>query len=285
MRQPPSAYIVLGAYDDWLDGKANAADGHGWSLASDGASKKRPLGLKHMHIAAMSRYNEERGTPEARPLTCREIPYEDAETSAEHDLAAGDAAKVTWSLLAAISGDHTLHAVHERCRVVERCEEKGVVMRTSIEGCHRHGVQLEETNGFEHACPGGRAMDLVRLVWETLAHKPGFYRHAWKEWSGDELAQICSEPTDSKWEVVELTFDWLIRMLCHGLRRFGDHMRSIMRGTTTGNWEKAARDSHTDNWDRICGALADMKLIAQVRLRWEFSHRYVNEVHQWCKSR
>jgi hypothetical protein len=51
-----------------------------------------------------------------------------------------------------------------------------------------------------------------------------------------------------------------------------------MRGSTTGNWDKPARDSHKDNWDRICGGLADMRLLAQVRLRWEYSHRYINEV-------
>jgi hypothetical protein len=279
------AYTVLGAYDDWLDGKRNAADEYSWSLASVGASKKRPHGLKHMRIAAMSRWCPLRGTPMAYPLTCREIPYEDAQTSAEHDIAAGDGALVNWSRLSCISGDHTAHAVDERCRVVEMCESRGVSMVAQIEGCHRHGVQLEETNGFNLACPGGHAMDLVRLIWETLAHKPGFYKEAWEQWGAESELKICSEPTDSKWEVVEETFDWVIRMLGCGLRKFGDHMRHIMRGSTTGNWDKAARDSHIDNWDRICGCLADPKLVAQVRLRWEFSNRYVNKVHMWCKTR
>ena len=130
----------------------------------------------------MSRYDTQRGTPMASPLTCREIPYEDAETLAEHDLAAGDCARVKWSMMTAIAGDHTAHAVNERCRVVGMCEERGLTMVAAIEGCHRHGVQLEETNRFEHACPGGCAMDLVRLVVQVLMglyhrNSPYIYYH------------------------------------------------------------------------------------------------------------
>ena len=190
-----------------MDAKANAGDEYGWGLSSDGASKKRPHGLKHMHIAAMSRWDSERHTPEARPLACHEIPYEDAVTSARHDVAAGDAAKVVWGKMSSIAGDHTAHAANERTMVVALAEERGIRMVASVEGCHRHGVQLEETNGFNHACPGGHAMDFVRLLWETLAHKPGFYKEAWEAWGkirvegpGGEL-KCCSEPSDSKWEV------------------------------------------------------------------------------------
>jgi hypothetical protein len=84
-------------------------------------------------------------------------------------------------------------------------------------------------------------------------------------------------------------------------------VRGILRGTTTGNLEKHVRDSHIDNWDRIRGALEDSYLMAAIRIRWEYSNRYVNEVlppppplpllreggggagfpevHLWCKQR
>jgi hypothetical protein len=75
-------------------------------------------------------------------------------TSARHDVAAGDAARVLWGKMAAIAGDHTAHAANERTMVVALAEERGVSMVASVEGCHRHGVQLEETNGFNHACLG-----------------------------------------------------------------------------------------------------------------------------------
>jgi hypothetical protein len=57
------AFTKLGAHDDWMEGLSNKADPHGWGLSSDGASKKRPHGLKHMHLAAMSRYNSHFASP------------------------------------------------------------------------------------------------------------------------------------------------------------------------------------------------------------------------------
>ena len=90
------AFTKLGALDDWLEAEKYKTDKHCWSLASDGASKKRPHGLKHMHIVAMSRWDEEKGTAVVVVLACREIPYEDANTSAIHDKAAGDVMCVRW---------------------------------------------------------------------------------------------------------------------------------------------------------------------------------------------
>ena len=105
-------FTKLGSLDDFLEAEKFKKDHHRWALASDRASKKRPHSLKHMHIVAMSRWDLEKRTAVVVVLACREIPYEDINTSAQHDKAAGDLMGVVWDRLAAISGDHAGHAVN-----------------------------------------------------------------------------------------------------------------------------------------------------------------------------
>jgi hypothetical protein len=63
-----------------------------------------------------------------------------------------------------VAGDHTDHAVKERRKLIEMCAEGGATMRAGVEGCHRHGVQLEEMNGMLAGMPNAADMDMVRLV-------------------------------------------------------------------------------------------------------------------------
>jgi hypothetical protein len=128
-------------------------------------------------------------------------------------------------------------------------------------------------------------MDFVRLVWDTIASKLRFYRKCWRRFGFNSELQICGEPTESKWEVVEEAYDWLLKLIDRGLVRFANWVSGILRGTTNGKIEHHARDSHIDNWKRIRGGLADTYLMAAVRVRYEFSFVHVNEVHRWCKSR
>ena len=105
---------------------------------------------------------------------------------------------------------------------------------------------------------------------------------------------IPSEPTESKWEVrpstppltpstcvcvvaqvVEETYGWVLILVEHNFARFASFVRGILRGTKTGDLAKHVLDSHIDNWDRIRGALADVYLMAAVRVRWEYSLKYM----------
>jgi hypothetical protein len=71
-------------------------------------------------------------------------------------------------------------------------------------------------------------------VWETLAHKPEFYRVCWKEMElpGNFRSDV-SEPTASKWEVVEDCYGWLLTLIEHGLVEFAAKMRCLFRGSMT----------------------------------------------------
>jgi hypothetical protein len=79
-------------------------------------------------------------------------------------------------------------------------------------------------------------------------------------------------------QVVEETYGWVLILVEHNFARFASFVRGILRGTKTGDLAKHVRDSHIDNWDRIRGALADVYLMAAVRVRWEYSLKYVNKV-------
>ena len=52
----------------------------------------------------------------------------------------------------------------ERRKLIEMCAEDGATMRAGVEGCYRHGVQLEEMNGMLAGMPNAADMDIVRLV-------------------------------------------------------------------------------------------------------------------------
>ena len=60
-----------------------------------------------------------------------------------------------------VAGDHTDHAVKERRKLIEMCAEGGATMRAGVEGCHRHGVQLEEMNGMLAGMPNAADMDMA----------------------------------------------------------------------------------------------------------------------------
>ena len=44
--------------------------------------------------------------------------------------------------------------------------------------------------------------------------------------------------------MVEETYDWLVRLVDHGLVRFAGWVQGILRGTKTGDLTKMVRDSH-----------------------------------------
>jgi hypothetical protein len=83
MNAAKAAFTKLGAHDDWREGVRNQADRYGWGMNTDGASKKRPHGRKHMHLGSMSRWSEERLTPQVMPLCARELEDEGAVNSAK----------------------------------------------------------------------------------------------------------------------------------------------------------------------------------------------------------
>ena len=92
---------------------------------------------------------------------------------------------------------------------------------------------------MQAAFSNGALKDFVWMLWEVLSSRLDQYKVWWQRCFVERKSVkegqlwVPSEPCDGKWEVMSVSYAWVLSLMRAGLANFCDYVRGLLRGGRT----------------------------------------------------